>query len=94
MTEPTLNLLTWLIDVKGLSRTRTSGDGPQTADDRLYLNRSQAYEVESVMGEVLKSLNMPHNRLTFGVMYTHLTDYQQGKKVKREDMIEHLKSVY
>ncbi|AFI89729.1 MULTISPECIES: hypothetical protein [Pectobacterium] len=81
----------WLNDNTNLSWTRTGTDTPAIKLDRLYTNRSEAYEVRDVMLRFFKDNNVTHNDASYKIIFDGIIAYKKGERVKTDDLLEHLK---
>lgn len=82
----------WLKDNTDLSWTRTGSDTPAVKLDRLYTNRSEAYEVRDVMLRFFKDNNVTHSDGAYKIIFDGIIAYKKGETVKTDDLLEHLKT--
>lgn len=82
----------WLKDNTDLSWTRTGGDEPPVKLDRLYINRSEAYEIRDFILKYYDECNLEHKSDNYEITLKKIMAYNKGEKVKTEDMLNHLKS--
>ncbi|CCO48469.1 conserved hypothetical protein [Vibrio nigripulchritudo SOn1] len=82
----------WLKDNTDLSWTRTGGDEPAVKQDRLYLNRSEAYEIRDFILRYYQECNLRHTGRNYGITLKKINSYKAGEKVKTQDLLEHLSS--
>lgn len=85
-------LTKWLEDNTDLSWTRTGGDAPPVKLDRLYINRSEGYEIRDFILKYYDECNLGHNSENYEITLKKIMAYQKGEKVKTEDLLAHLKS--
>ena len=85
-------LTKWLEDNTNLSWTRTGGDAPAVKLDRLYINRSEGYEIRDFILKYYYECNLRHNSVNYEITLEKIMAYQKGEKVKTEDLLAHLKS--
>jgi hypothetical protein len=81
----------WLRNNTDLSWSRTSGDSPATGLDRLYINRNEAYEIRDFILKYYDCCNLDHTNDNYAKTFSKIISYEKGKKVKSEDMLNHLK---
>lgn len=81
----------WLRDNTELSWSRTEGDSPAVKLDRLYINRSEAYEIRDFILGYYDCCNIGHKDENYTNTFSKIISYEKGKKVKSEDMLNHLK---
>ena len=82
----------WLKENTDLSWTRTGGDEPPVKLDRLYINRSEGYEIRDFILKYYKECNLGHKAQNYEITLKKIMAYKKGEKVKTDDMLEHLKS--
>ena len=82
----------WLEDNTDLSWTRVGGDTPAVKLDRLYINRSEAYEIRDFILTYYKECKLEHKTDNYKITLKKIMSYKPGNKVKTEDMLEHLSS--
>lgn len=91
MTDET-KVTNWLKDNTDLSWTRTNGDSPAVRDDRLYINRSEGYEIRDLILNYYKKYNLTHKSENYTITLKKVLKYKKGEKVKTELMLNHLKN--
>jgi len=84
----------WLEDNTKLSWTRVGNDTPAVKLDRLYINRSEAYEIRDFILKICQELNLMHSDKNFGIFYKDIMGYKQGEKVKSQELFNYLKKKY
>ena len=84
----------WLKENTDLAWVRTGGDTPAVKLDRLYINRSEGYEVRDFMLGYYECCNLEHNDKNYKNSFTKITKFRKGEKVKRVDMLNHLKKSF
>ncbi|WP_057831223.1 hypothetical protein [Colwellia sp. TT2012] len=82
----------WLTDNTDLSWTRTGGDTPAVKLDRLYINRSEAYEIRDFILKYYKECNLEHKSDNYKITLKKIMSYKSGDRVKTQDMLDHLTS--
>jgi hypothetical protein len=82
----------WLENNTDLSWTRTNGDSPAVRDDRLYINRSEGYEIRDLILNYYKNCNLAHKDENYVKTFNKIIKYKKGEKVKTEDILRHLKN--
>lgn len=82
----------WLKDNTDLSWTRTDGDAPPVKLDRLYINRSEGYEIRDFILKYYDECNLEHKSENYEITLKKIMAYRKGEKVKTEDLLSHLKS--
>lgn len=82
----------WLRDNTDLSWTRTGGDEPPVKLDRLYINRSEGYEIRDFILKYYSECNLEHKPDNYKITLKKVLSYRKGEKVKTEDLLNHLKS--
>lgn len=85
-------LTKWLEDNADLSWVRTSGDAPPVKLDRLYINRSEGYEIRDFILRYYDECNLIHNSENYEITLQKIIAYRKGEKVKTEDLLEYLKN--
>ena len=80
-------LTAWLKkqDVK-LSWTRVGGDEPPVEQDRLYINRSEGYEIRDFILSFFEQHNIDHTEKNYDFILHLILGYEQGKKIKTDDL--------
>ena len=81
----------WLEDNTDLSWTRTGGDEPAVKQDKLYLNRSEAYEIRDFILKYYDENNFEHKDDNYKTSLKKILDYKKGEKIKTKDLLDHLK---
>jgi hypothetical protein len=81
----------WLKENTDLSWTRSAGDAPAVKLDRLYINRSEGYEIRDFILKYYDECNLEHKSENYEITLKKVTSYKKGEKVKTEDLLEHLK---
>jgi len=81
----------WLKDNTDLSWTRTEGDSPAVKLDRLYMNRSEAYEIRDFIINYYQCCNLGHNDKNYATTFKKIVAFKKGEKVKTETMLNHFK---
>lgn len=81
----------WLTNNTDLSWSRTEGDNPAVKLDRLYINRSEAYVVRDFILGYYDCCKLGHNDNNYEKTFDRIVAFEKGKKVKSEDMLNHLK---
>ena len=82
----------WLDDNTDLSWTRTSGDKPPIKLDRLYINRSEAYEIRDFILKYYEACNLVHSANNYKISLKKILSYKSAEKVKSQDLLDHLSS--
>ncbi len=82
----------WLKDNTDLSWTRTSGDEPAVKLDRLYINRSEGYEIRDFILNYYSQCGLEYKPENYEITLKKVKAYRKGEKIKTEDMLNHLKS--
>ncbi|QAB15383.1 hypothetical protein EPV75_06770 [Hydrogenovibrio thermophilus] len=82
----------WLTENTNLSWTRTSGDTPAVKRDRLFINRSEGYEVRDFILQYYDECDLAHNSKNYSITLKKIMAYRKGEKVKTKDLLNHLKS--
>ncbi len=82
----------WLEDNTDLSWTRTGGDAPPVKLDRLYINRSEGYEIRDFILKYYDECNLKHKPKNYEITLKKIMAYRKGEKSKTEDLLDHLKS--
>lgn len=82
----------WLEDNTDLSWTRTGADAPPVKLDRLYINRSEGYEIRDFILKYYDECNLGHKSENYEITLKKIMAYRKGEKVKTEDLLSHLKS--
>jgi hypothetical protein len=59
--------------------------------DRLYINRSEGYEIRDFILKYYDECNLEHKSENYEITLKKVTSYKKGEKVKTEDLLEHLK---
>jgi Zn-finger protein len=81
----------WLVNNTDLAWTRTGGDAPAVKQDRLYINRSEGYEIRDFILKYYDECNLVHKLENYEITLKKVIEYRKGEKVKTEDLLEHLK---
>lgn len=84
----------WLEDNTDLSWTRTGGDAPPVKLDRLYINRSEGYEIRDFILKYYDECSLEHKPKNYEITLKKIMTYRNGEKVKTEDLLTHLKSKF
>ncbi len=82
----------WLKENTELSWTRVGGDEPPVKLDRLYINRSEGYEIRDFILKYYKECNLKHKSNNYEITLKKIMEYKSGEKVKTQELIDHLKS--
>lgn len=82
----------WLKENTNLSWTRTSGDTPAVKRDRLFINRSEGYEIRDFILQYYDACDLAHKPENYGITLKKIMAYRKGEKVKTEDLLNHLKT--
>jgi len=82
----------WLTDNTDLSWTRTGNDKPAVKLDRLYINRSEAYEVRDFILKYYQACNLEHKPENYAISYKKIKNYKSDERVKTQDLLDHLAS--
>ncbi len=82
----------WLKKHTNLSWTRTSGDFPAVKRDRLFINRSEGYEIRDFILQYYDECNLEHKPENYEITLNKIMGYREGEKIKTEDLLNHLKS--
>lgn len=82
----------WLNDNTNLSWTRVDGDAPPVKLDRLYINRSEGYEIRDFILVYYDDCNLEHKYENYEITLKKIMAYKKGEKVKTKDLLVHLKS--
>ncbi|EHV5558303.1 hypothetical protein L2726_004619 [Vibrio parahaemolyticus] len=82
----------WLKDNTNLSWTRTGGDEPPIKQDRLYINRSEGYEIRDFILRYYEECNLAHKDDNYKISLKKINSYKSGEKVKTQDLLDHLKA--
>ena len=80
----------WLKDNTDLSWKRTEGDRPQVKRDRLFINRSEGYEIRDFILNYYEGCNLEHKAENYKITLKKIKSYKQGEKVKTQDLLNHL----
>lgn len=81
----------WLEEnTTGLSWTRVGNDTPAVKLDRLYINRSEAYEIRDFIIKFFDEFNISHSAQNYKVTFEKIMAFNKGQKVSSEDMLNHL----
>jgi len=82
----------WLKDNKTeLSWTRTGNDTPAVKLDRLYINRSEGYEIRDFILRYYECCNIGHNDENYENSFKKIIAYNKGNKTKSDVLLNHLK---
>ena len=82
----------WLKDNTDLSWSRTEGDSPAVKLDRLYINRSEGYEIRDFIINYYKCCKLGHTDENYKKTLKKIMNFKKGEKVKTKVMLNHLKS--
>lgn len=82
----------WLDKNYDLSWVRTGGDGPQIKIDRLYINRSEGYEIRDFILRYYDECTLEHKPENYEKTMKKIMAYRKNEKVKTEDLMTHLKN--
>lgn len=82
----------WLKDNTSLSWTRTGGDEPPVKLDRLYINRSEGYEIRDFILKYYDLCDLAHNHDNYSITFQKIKSYKSNQKVKTQEMLDHLAS--
>lgn len=80
----------WLEENTNLSWTRTGGDEPPVKLDRLFINRSEGYEVRDFILKYYEQCNLKHSTSNYEKSFLKIMAYRKGEKVKSQDLLDHL----
>ncbi|HBC3568663.1 TPA: hypothetical protein ACN322_004655 [Vibrio parahaemolyticus] len=80
----------WLKDNTNLSWTRTGGDEPPVKQDRLYINRSEGYEIRDFILRYYEECNLEHKGSNYEISLKKIKNFKPGEKVKTQDLLDHL----
>ncbi|MGY4879458.1 hypothetical protein ACLUEY_16435 [Vreelandella aquamarina] len=81
----------WIKEHTNLSWTRTSGDSPAVKRDRLFINRSEGYEIKDFILQYYDECNLEHKPENYEITLKKIMEYRKGEKIKTEDLLNHLK---
>lgn len=81
----------WLKDNTDLSWKRVGGDEPPVKLDRVYINRSEGYEIRDFIIRYYKECNLTHKEENYAISYKKIINYEKGKKVKSDNLLDYLK---
>lgn len=82
----------WLRDHhQHLSWNRTPGDTPAKRVDAEFINRSEGYEIRDLIVSYYNGCNLSFSDENFSKTYPKIVSYKKGEKVKRDEMLKHLK---
>ncbi|MDP8098395.1 hypothetical protein [Pasteurella atlantica] len=84
----------WLKDNTDLSWTLTNGDTPSVKLDRLYINRSEGYEIRDFILKFYDKYHIKHKSDNYKITFEKIMAYKEGEKVKTEDLLNHLKEIF
>lgn len=82
----------WLRENTNLSMARTEGDSPAVKLDRLYINRSEAYEIRDFILKYYGCCKLGHTDENYKKTFNKIREFKKGEKVKTETMLNHFKS--
>ncbi|EDM48011.1 hypothetical protein MDG893_14163 [Marinobacter algicola DG893] len=82
----------WLKENTNLSWTRTSGDAPAVKRDRLFINRSEGYEIRDFILQYYDECDLAHKPENYEITLKKIMAYRKGEKVKTQDLLSHLKT--
>lgn len=80
----------WLEENTDLSWTRTGGDEPPVKLDRLYINRSEGYEIRDFILKYYEQCNLKHSSSNYEKSLKKIMAYKKGEKVKTQDLLDYL----
>lgn len=80
----------WLEENTNLSWTRTGGDEPPVKLDRLYINRSEGYEVRDFILKYYKQCKLEHSTGNYEKSFRKIMAFKKGEKLKSQDLLDHL----
>lgn len=80
----------WLEGNTSLAWTRTGGDKPPVKLDRLYINRSEGYEIRDFILKYYEECNLTHKPENYEKTLKKIMNYKSGEKVKTQDLLDHL----
>jgi hypothetical protein len=80
----------WLKENTDLSWTRTDGDEPPVKLDRLYINRSEAYEIRDFILKYYQECNLEHSESNYKISLKKILGYKSDEKVKTQELLDHL----
>jgi methionine salvage enolase-phosphatase E1 len=81
----------WLRNNTNLSWTRTSGDSLAVKLDRVYINRSEVYEIRDFILGYYDCCNLGHKDDNYKNTFDKIIAFKKGEKVKSADMLNYLK---
>lgn len=82
----------WLKDNTDLSWSRTEGDSPAVKLDRLYINRSEGYEIRDFIIKYYQCCNLGHNDQNYKKTLKKIMNFKKAEKIKTETLLNHLKN--
>lgn len=80
----------WLKENTDLSWTRTEGDEPPVKLDRLYINRSEGYEIRDFILRYYEECNLEHKAGNYKISLKKIMGYKSGQKAKSQELLDHL----
>jgi len=80
----------WLTDNTDLSWTRTGGDEPPVKLDRLYINRSEGYEIRDFIIRYYEECNLEHKDSNYEISYNKIMKYKKSERIKAQELLDHL----
>ncbi|MBY8037540.1 hypothetical protein KW477_06025 [Vibrio fluvialis] len=84
----------WLKNNTNLSWSRTGGDQPPVKLDRLYINRSEAYEIRDFIIKLCSEGNYKHSDENYNIIYNDIKAYKPSEKLTTQELLSHLLSKY
>ncbi|WP_342609206.1 hypothetical protein [Vibrio tritonius] len=84
----------WLKNNTTLSWTRTGGDQPAVKLDRIYINRSEAYEIRDFIIKLCSEGNYQHSEKNYAIFFKDINAYNPGQKVTSQELLSYLLSKY
>ncbi|WP_374087996.1 hypothetical protein [Methylomicrobium lacus] len=87
------SLTKWLEENTALSWTRSGGDEPPVKLDRLYINRSEGYEVRDFILKYYKHCNLKHSPSNYEKSLNKIMAYKKGEKIKTQDLLDCLEGL-
>lgn len=85
-------LTKWLEENTTLSWTRTGGDEPPIKLDRLYINRSEGYEIRDFILKYYEHCKLKHSASNYQTSLKKIMAYKKGEKVKSQELLDHLEN--
>ncbi|MFW1315386.1 hypothetical protein ACEWBY_09395 [Vibrio parahaemolyticus] len=84
----------WLVNNADLSWKRTGGDTPAVRADRLYLNRSEGYEIRDFILSYYAKFNLTHKPENYAITLRKILRYKPSEKVKTVDVLNYLSKAH